>query len=171
MATLDFASYLQKLTANLLDSYTIENQNIELKLDLEPVYLNMDIAIPLGIVVNELISNSLKHAFQPGQRGEIRITLHRFENSEKIRERFTDPEENTCCNSEKRLQYTLTVADDGAGISDAGIKNTDSLGLQLISLLVDQIDGHLELKKDSGTEFRISFSNTDDSKNMAVCKK
>jgi len=68
------------------------------------------------------------------------------------------------------LHYTLTVADNGTGIPDAGVKNTDSLGLQLISLLVDQIDGHLELKKDSGTEFIISFSNTNDSKNMAVCK-
>ncbi len=171
MATLDFASYLQKLTTNLLDSYAIENQNIDLKLDLEPVYLDMDIAIPLGIIVNELISNSLKHAFQPGQRGEIRITLHRYENSGKIREKFADPKENTCCNSDKCLQYTLTVADNGAGIPDAGIKNTDSLGLQLISLLVEQIDGHLELKKDSGTEFIISFSNTNDSKNMAICKK
>ena len=171
MATLDFASYLQKLTTNLLDSYAIENQNIDLKLDLEPVYLDMDIAIPLGIIVNELISNSLKHAFQPGQRGEIRITLHRYENSGKIREKFADPKENTCCNSDKCLQYTLTVADNGAGIPDVGIENTDSLGLQLISLLVDQIDGHLELKRDSGTEFIISFSNTNDSKNMAVCKK
>ncbi len=171
MATLDFASYLQKLTANLLDSYTIENQNIDLKLDLEPVYLDMDIAIPLGIIVNELISNSLKHAFQPGQQGEIRITLHRYENSGKIRENFADPNKNTCCKSEKCLQYTLTVADNGAGIPDEGIKNTDSLGLQLISLLVDQIDGHLELNIDSGTEFIISFSNTNDSKNMAVCKK
>lgn len=165
MATLDFASYLQMLTTNLLTSYTVENQNIDLKLDLEPVYLNMDIAIPLGIIVNELISNSLKHAFQQGQRGEIRISLcksdlYRSENSRKIHDRFADPEENTCSKREKHLQYILSVADNGAGIPELDIKCTDSLGLQLISILIDQIDGHLELKRDSGTEFIIRFSNT-----------
>ncbi|MFZ2498137.1 MASE3 domain-containing protein [Methanosarcina sp.] len=165
MATLDFASYLQKLTADLLNSYIVEGQNVSLKLNLEPIYLDMDTAIPLGIIVNELISNSLKHAFQPERRGEIRISLCRSENSKRSREKFADPEENIGFKSEKRLLYTLVVADNGAGLPEVDIENTDSLGLQLINLLVDQIDGHLELKRDEGTEFIISFNNTHDSKN------
>lgn len=61
--TLDFAAYLRKLTADLFSSYNLGNDNISLKMDLEQVYLDMDTAIPLGIIVNELFSNSLKHAF------------------------------------------------------------------------------------------------------------
>ena len=58
------------------------------------------------------------------------------------------------------MQYTLVVADNGSGIpEEINIENTDSLGLQLINILVDQIEGHLELKRDAGTEFRISFNN------------
>ena len=71
--TLDFAAYLQKLTADLFGSYNLRNNDIILKLDLEQIHLGMDTAIPLGIIVNELISNALKHAFPAGRAGEIHI--------------------------------------------------------------------------------------------------
>lgn len=74
MVTLDFASYLQKLATDILNSYTTKDQ-INLKLNLKQIYLGMDTAIPLGIVVNELISNSIKHAFPAGSDGKIQINL------------------------------------------------------------------------------------------------
>ncbi len=73
--TLDFADYLKKLTIDLFDSYSLVNSSIDLKLDLEKINLDMDVAIPLGIIVNELVSNSLKHAFRSGKTGEILISL------------------------------------------------------------------------------------------------
>ncbi|MCO5383834.1 MAG: PAS domain S-box protein [Methanosarcina barkeri] len=75
LKTLDFAAYLQNLTANLFESYNLRNNDTVLKLDLEKIHLGMDTAIPLGIIVNELISNALKHAFPAGKAGEIHINL------------------------------------------------------------------------------------------------
>jgi PAS domain S-box-containing protein len=158
MTTLDFGAYLQKLTADLVNSYTVDHDNINLKLNTEQVYFGMDTAIPLGIIVNELISNSLKHAFQPGQKGEIRISLYENKNHDIMHE---SPAEAVTRKSEskKQFKYTLIVADNGPGIpKEIDLENTDSLGLQLIDVLVNQIEGYLELKKENGTEFKISFN-------------
>lgn len=136
---LDFAAYLQKLATELLKSYKIGTEDIRLKLDLENASLKMDTAIPLGIIVSELVSNSLKHAFPMGRNGEIRVKLHRTENDETS-------------------QFTLTVSDDGVGIPEnIDIRNTSSLGLQLVNALVEQINGSIALEKEAGTGFRIRF--------------
>jgi len=136
---LDFAAYLQKLATELLKSYKIGTEDIRLKLDLENVSLKMDTAIPLGIIVSELVSNSLKHAFPMGRNGEIRVKLHRTENDETS-------------------QFTLIVSDDGIGLSEnTDFRNTSSLGLQLVIALVEQINGSIELEKEAGTGFRIRF--------------
>jgi two-component sensor histidine kinase len=160
MATLDFAGYLHKLAADLLSSYALKTDNISLKLNLEQVYLGMDTAIPLGIIVNELVTNSLKYAFKPGMEGEISIGLCKIKDSDEVRENSADSGTNRDYENEKCFQYMLIVADNGPGIpSGFDIENTDSLGLQLINVLVDQIEGHLEIKVDTGTEFKISFNN------------
>jgi two-component sensor histidine kinase len=160
MTTLDFASYLHKLTTNLLSSYTVDNENISLKLNLERVCLGMDTAIPLGIIVNELVSNSLKYAFEPGKKGEISISLYRSENHNGMHENSANSRAETGFKNGKILQYTLVVADNGPGIpEEIDIENADSLGLKLVNVLVEQIEGHLELKRETGTEFRITFSN------------
>lgn len=136
---LDFAAYLQKLATELLQSYKIGTEDIRLKLDLENASLKMDTAIPLGIIVSELVSNSLKHAFPMGRNGEIRVKLHRTENDETS-------------------QFMLTVSDDGVGIPEnIDFRNTSSLGLQLVNALVEQINGSIELEKEVGTGFRIKF--------------
>ncbi|WP_229391777.1 MASE3 domain-containing protein [Methanosarcina sp. DH2] len=155
METLEFSAYLWKLTADLLKSYNIENENIKLNLELEQVFLGMDTAVPLGIIVNELISNSLKHAFSEGTEGEIRISLYGSDDSRT---------EGKTAKLKKGsdLQFTLTVADNGKGLPEnIDFRNTDSLGLQLVNILVEQIESSIELKrnsgKESGTEFKITF--------------
>ncbi len=158
MDTLDFADYLRKLTADLFSSYQVGNNRISLKLELEQVNLGMDTAIPLGIIVNELVSNSLKHAFPAGSKGEISICLQKTEaytlNSEK-------PETGTSCQNKQKSDYILTVTDNGKGIpGEIDFKNIDSLGLQLINILVEQIEGCIELKRENGTEFEIWFNSS-----------
>jgi len=193
MDTLDFAVYLHRLTGDLLSSYTVGNEGITLKLDLEQIYLGMDTAVPLGIIVNELVSNSLKHAFPAGKGGEIRISLSRSEDYEKERKNCSfevewDTEKGAksiekgkmgiekgkmgiekserdivrCSESEKNLQFTLIIADNGRGFpEEIDFRNTDSLGLQLINILVEQIEGSIELNRNAGTEFKIKFRKTE----------
>lgn len=154
--TIDFSAYLQKLTAELFSSYTVKNENLSLKLDLEEINLEMDIAIPLGIIVNELVSNSLKHAFPSGEGGEISIKLHRDEYL--VSTESSDTREK----SEKKeiLPFVLTVIDNGKGIpEEIDFRNSDSLGLQLVIILVEQIDGCIELDRTKGTKFIILFGN------------
>ncbi|AKB78569.1 Sensory transduction histidine kinase [Methanosarcina horonobensis HB-1 = JCM 15518] len=149
--TIDFAAYLRKLTADLLDSYLVGSDNITLILDLEQSHFNMDTAIPLGIIVNELVSNALKHAFPDRRKGEILVALKRTEN-------FTIYEDE--CREKGNFQHVLTVADNGIGFPDEiDLQAAESLGLQLIYVLIEQIDGCIELKTDHGTNFTIWFNN------------
>lgn len=147
---LDFSSYVGKLADNLFQTYRIGNKDIILNVDVKgKAFFDIDIAIPLGIIINELVSNSFKYAFQGREKGEIRIILSRDENGE-------------CGKKCRNTNFTLTISDDGIGIpNNLDIKNLDSLGLQLVASLVDQLDGELELKKDNGTEFTIKFTLTD----------
>ncbi|HWQ47808.1 MAG TPA: PAS domain S-box protein [Methanosarcina sp.] len=142
--TLDFSAYLKKLAKNLLQTYSLSSKNISLSMDLEEdTFLDMDTAVPLGIIVNELVSNSLKHAFTGKQDGKIRIKLCREEK-----------------NSEMNMSlFSLTISDNGRGFpEDLELECAESLGLQLVNILVDQLDGELELKRAQGTEFIIRFN-------------
>ncbi|MGB9131056.1 MAG: PocR ligand-binding domain-containing protein [Methanosarcina sp.] len=159
LETLDFAAYLQKLAPDLFDSYNLRNNGIILKLDLEKIPLDMDTAIPLGIIVNELVSNSLKHAFPSGKAGEIHISFCKKEN---FAANYDIPDPGPYCMGKNELTYILTVADNGKGIpEEIEFPNTNSLGLQLVNLLVEQIDGCIELKKNHGTKFIIWIRNTE----------
>ncbi|MDY9924858.1 PocR ligand-binding domain-containing protein [Methanosarcina sp.] len=141
--TLNFSEYLRKLAKNLFQTYSLRSKNLHLLMDLEEnAFFNMDTAIPLGIIVNELVSNSLKHAFTEGEEGEIRIQLCREENNDKIHESL----------------FSLTISDNGKGIpKNIELGSIESLGLQLVNILIDQLAGNIELKKGPGTEFIISF--------------
>jgi PAS domain S-box-containing protein len=157
--TFDFAAYIHKLTSHLFSSYNVKNDNVSLKLDIGQIYLNMDPAIPLGIIVNELVSNALKHAFPAGSEGEIYISLSKA----KTPATKHDISDSGPCYMEKNsFNYVLTVADNGKGIpEEIEFQNADSLGLQLVNILVEQIDGCMELKRNHGTEFIIWFNNID----------
>jgi PAS domain S-box-containing protein len=146
--TLNFSSYIKELADNLFLIYRLGNEGICLDISIvEDIFFDMDTSVPLGIIINELISNSLKHAFSGRDKGEIRIKLHREENGESRLK--------GC----KNTTYILSVSDNGIGIpEDLDIENLESLGLQLITTLVDQLDGELEFKKDNGIEFIIRFT-------------
>ena len=149
--TLNFSEYLKTLTENLFQTYSLSSKNIRLCMYLEEnAFFNMDTAIPLGILINELVSNSLKHAFPGKDKGEIQIKLHREENGEY--------EKEGC----KSTNFTLIVSDNGVGIPEnLGIEDLNSLGLQLVTSLVDQLDGEFELKRNNGTEFTMKFTVTE----------
>ena len=154
--TLDFSAYIKELAENLFQTYSLSKKKIHLCMDLEEnAFFDMDIAVPLGIIVNELVSNSLKHAFPGRDNGEIQIELHREENGENRKE----------CN--RYTSFVLTVSDNGVGIpEDLNIEDLDSLGFQLITTLVDQLDGELELKRNNGTEFAIRFTVKEENNNQ-----
>jgi len=133
---LNLSPYIKELAKNLFQTYSLGNTDISLNMDLEEnLFFDMDTAVPLGIIVNELFSNSLKHAFQGRDKGEIRIKLSRVKTGKRINnieESKKDDFEST--------SFTLTVSDNGVGIPEnLDIEDLDSLGLQLVTSLVDQL--------------------------------
>ncbi|MBI5569382.1 MAG: PAS domain S-box protein [Desulfomonile tiedjei] len=137
LARIDFAAYLDKLSGALLRSYAAEAGSVTLKIESDPVLLGIETAIPCGLIVSELVSNCLKHAFPRGRRGEIRIELR--------------------CSGEN--QYTLVVSDNGQGFPKGlDYRKSKSLGLRLITNLAEsQLRADLEIRGDHGTEVRIVF--------------
>jgi len=130
---LDLGNYLKFLGDNLFQFFGMKGKGITLTMDIRNVFLAIDTAIPLGLIINELISNSLKYAFPEGRKGEISLMIH-------------------------QQGYTLTLQykDNGIGIpKDFDWRNAESLGLRLIISLVDQLDGTIELDQSSGTMFTI----------------
>jgi hypothetical protein len=137
LAKINFPKYVQYLANSLFNSYICDNYCISLKTDIKAIELAIDIAIPCGLIINELVSNAIKYAFSNStQHPEIGIKF--FLNSDN--------------------QYVLIVWDNGVGIPEhINIYKTDSLGLQVVLDLTDQLDGKLILNKTGGTAFEISF--------------
>ncbi|HEX3035252.1 MAG TPA: histidine kinase dimerization/phosphoacceptor domain -containing protein [Thermodesulfobacteriota bacterium] len=132
--------YIKSLTSHLFRSYSA-NPNIKLNIDVDNVLVNIDKAISCGLIINELVSNALKHAFTEKKEGEVRIRLHL--NNDK------GDSENLC---------TLTVSNNGSPFpEDFDFLNSQSLGLQLVCALTDQLRGTIELDRSGGTEFKIAF--------------
>lgn len=137
LARVEFGEYVRNLANYLLRSYGSSANGIRLTTNVDDVFLGVDTAIPCGLIVNELVSNSLKHAFPDGRQGEIRIEL-RGDDGDKL---------------------TLIVNDDGVGFpQDVDYRKTKSLGLQLVNTLVTQLEGTIELDRSGGTVFKITFS-------------
>jgi PAS domain S-box-containing protein len=140
LSMIDFAEYIRSLASNLFRSYRANSSAITLKIHTGDVLLGIDTAVPCGLIINELISNSLKHAFPAGKEGEIRINL-RSDNG----------------------TFTLIISDNGVGFpKDLDFRNAETLGLQLVTALVKQLKGTIELDRSGGTEFKITtISNGD----------
>ena len=138
LARIDFAEYAQVLTKDILASYGNLEGPVRLKSDLETVIMSIDLAVPCGLILNELISNAFKHGFPHGGSGEIKVTLR--------------------AQSENRCQ--LCVEDSGVGIpADPYVTAKKSLGLRLVRSLTEQIHGSFELTKTNpGTSARLQFT-------------
>ena len=158
--TLNISPYIEKLVKNLFQTYRLGNTNVSLKMDLEEnIFLDMDTAVPLGIIINELISNSLKHAFLGADNGNIQIKFCREKTGEHKNDRTGSKKEEFDNSS-----FILTVLDNGVGIPEGfDLGKPESLGIQLVTILVDQLEGELELKRNNGTEFTIKFTETEKS--------
>lgn len=140
-ATVDLAAYLTQLAQQLFRSLSSPAAGVQLVLDLEPARLEIDQAIPCGLIANELASNSLKHGFPEGQTGEVRIRLR----SEEVGE---------------AEQLRLTVSDTGIGLPPNFDPNHKrSLGLQLVSDLARQLQGHLQIGPGPGAIFEVTILN------------
>ncbi|KKH98245.1 hypothetical protein EO95_03330 [Methanosarcina sp. 1.H.T.1A.1] len=153
--TLNFSSYVEELTKNLFQTYRLGNASTSLNMNLEEnIFLDMDTAVPLGIIINELVSNSLKHAFADRDNGIIQIKLCREDSQESKDNRAGSNNEGL-----KGTSFILTISDNGIGMPESfDLENSEGLGIQLVTTLVDQLEGGFELKKDNGMEFTIRFT-------------
>jgi PAS domain S-box-containing protein len=138
LAHVDFKEYLNSLTTNLLQTYGAHSGGVKMKVEIdERVSLTVDKAIPCGLIVNELVSNALRHAFVGRAQGTIFIELRQNEDG----------------------TASLVVGDDGTGLPPhVDFKYTPSLGLQLVNTLVNQLGGTMQLTRKGGTVFTVTFS-------------
>jgi two-component sensor histidine kinase len=136
LSNMNLAEYLNSLISVLFHTYNVKASRVKLNVNIPAVSIDVDTMIPLGLIINELVSNALKYAFANGGEGELTVA-------------FTEGGDG---------EYTLVVKDDGAGIPDGfDIHNTKTLGLQIVSTLTKQIRGRIELLREGGTGFRITF--------------
>lgn len=150
LSRIDFAAYVRHLISDLFYSYGVKSEAITSKIKVDDVFPGVDIVIPLGLIINELASNCLKHAFPSGGKGEIYISLHSGNDLPVV----TD---NGAAQAVNR--FTLIVSDNGIGFPEnLDFRNTESLGLRLVCTLVDQVGGAIELHSNGGTEFKIMFA-------------
>lgn len=132
----DFNEYLTNLIHALFHSYNVSSNTISLSISSDDVYLDLDAAISCGLIVNELVSNSLKHGFPEGKSGEISVKV-----------------------SESDGKYMLVIRDTGIGLPDSvNINHPESLGLQLVYMLVEQLEGSVSFENKHGLVARILFS-------------
>jgi PAS domain S-box-containing protein len=135
-SSINFSEYVVNLAQNLLHSYSSIEHEIKLNLDIQNVFLNLDLAIPCGLIINEIVSNALKYAFVDKKEGaEIMIKMHI-----------------------KGESLNLEIRDNGVGLpKHIDYRNTESLGLQLVVTLVDQLNGKIELDCTKGAHYSILF--------------
>ena len=136
LSEVNFSEYIQNIARNLFHSYGRPEGGLSLLFDLEELHLNLDTSIPCGLIINEVVSNSLKYAFEGREKGVIKIEFSKL--------------------SDGKLK--LIISDDGIGLPENfDIENAESLGLQLVTTLVTQITGELDIDSSNGTRFNIVF--------------
>jgi len=131
LASINFRDYVERLVEDIIISH---GTGIRKVIEVDDIKPDIDTAIPLGLIINELVTNSVKYAFPDGT-GTVTVRIRSHDD-----------------------EVSLVVADDGVGLpEDIEPENTDTLGLSLVSILTAQLDGTLTIRRDHGTEFRISF--------------
>jgi PAS domain S-box-containing protein len=136
LARVNFAQYIESLCSHLFRAYGSRGGRIKLESHLQEFSVDLDQAVSCGLIINELVSNALKHAFPKGRVGRVMVELQKT------------PQE----------QIVLVVADDGVGLSpELDIRQTSTLGHQLVFMMVEKLRGAVEVTRDRGTAFRIAF--------------
>ena len=136
LARVDFSDYLRKLTLHLKSIFGPKAERIEIKLDLDEIFFEINTAIPCGLIINELVSNCMKHAFPDDTHGEISIRMKK----------------------DKTGLHTLFIRDSGIGFpEDFDFQAINTLGMNIVTDLVMQLGGRISLERGRGTEFKISF--------------
>ena len=136
LARLDLARYIHTLSAQLVRSYSVDPQRIAVQIQVEPIILDIDQAIPCGLILNELLSNVFKYAFPQNRTGAVHVALH----------------------ADTAQHAALVVRDNGIGFPDEiDFRHTESLGLQLIAMLTEQLQGTIVLERADGTTFTLTF--------------
>ena len=138
LTSIDVAGYVYSVVAYLRQVYNTRGEDITLDIQVDEVSLDLDMAIPCGLIINELVSNALKYAFPPEEKegGEIRVVLR----------------------SAGDGQLSLVVSDDGVGLApDVDLDAPKTLGLRLVDMLTQQLNGTLELDRNGGLAFEIRF--------------
>ncbi|HVY55107.1 MAG TPA: sensor histidine kinase, partial [Thermodesulfobacteriota bacterium] len=135
LSRIDFSVHIRNMTNHLLRSYGVGSDCIRVDIDSEQMYLDINTAIPLGLIVNELVSNAIKHGFEGMEKGEIRIEFRKSGG-----------------------KYTLGVSNNGNRFpSGLDIGNSTTLGLELVSSLTKQLKGNITMTSGDITEFRLEF--------------
>ncbi|HWI57309.1 MAG TPA: histidine kinase dimerization/phosphoacceptor domain -containing protein [Bacillota bacterium] len=136
LSRINFSEYAESLAALLFRSYGVDGHLIRLKIEAHEAFLSVETAVPCGLIVNELLSNCLKHAFPDKRRGEVRIQI----------------------GEQSAGWLTLVVADNGIGLPQGiDIERSVTLGLQLVRTLTRQLNGQLEVASEGRTEFKVRF--------------
>lgn len=136
LSEIPLKDYIERLVNTIVSTYSRRRQSIAIQFDIEPIALNIDTAVPCGLILNELITNSLKYAFPDNNPGEVGISLHTLEPH----------------------HYVLSIWDNGIGFPEGlDFRRTNSLGMQLVCDLTRQLKGTVELDRNHGTRFQIRF--------------
>lgn len=133
---INFAEYIINLSKNLLHSYRVYDGQVRLDIEVDTVFMNLDFAIPSGLIINELVSNAFKYAFPQQRSGRVGIVMKQTGDT-----------------------INLSIEDDGVGLPEnVDFRNTESLGLQLVCTLVEQLNGEIRLDRSNGSKFIIWFN-------------
>lgn len=137
LSKLNFGEYINQLTQNIVHSNQSYYGNIEIISNIKEIYLDLDYSIPCGLIINELVTNAFKHAFPRGTKGLVTINI-----------------------STKSNVVTIIIEDTGVGFKKGiDFRNTESLGLQLVTALTEQINGNISLSSGKGsTKYIITFN-------------
>ncbi len=138
VARVHFSEYINQIVKELIKSYNVDENKVEISSNIEEIALGVDLAIPCGLIINELLSNIFKHAFPEERKGKVVIS----------------------CRA-KSEGFELRISDDGVGLPHGfDIKNSETLGLRLVSLLAEQIEGEVTLEESKGTSYQVFFRGT-----------
>ena len=146
-AKVDFSDYTERLVRSSLDLYQGAGDRIQVSFDIDEIYLNTDTAVPVSLIINELVSNAMIHAFPGGREGEVSVSMRQIGGDE----------------------VQLVIGDNGVGIGDAeDDPDRQTLGLHLVQSLMENLNGSMEIKVSEGTCFTIRFKEYFECENLEL---